>query len=376
MARTSIERNISYDTDRRRYYVLMDQGRAPDGGRRKHYETFETLAQARRALRAFQTRREREKPIRREVTVAGWLRYWMGEMVLPSRAQTTSYGYRKIVENHLIPELGDIPLHALRPQDIQRYYARLLRDKGLSPCTVRHHHDVLSASFGAAVRQGALAQSPLRGVEPPRGRSAEARFYDLEGLRRLCRETRGTRLELVIKLAAGLGLRREEICGLRWVNVDFNRRVAKIREARTTAGAAVIEKETKNRSSQRTLYLPDDLYRLLAEEQRRQQAASIRSGKDWDGAGAVVVNDREEPYPPNGLSMAFHRFIGKRGLPPITLHGLRHTFATLASAQGAPLYDIGKALGHSTPSTTGRIYTHLLDRTHADILTRVSAAME
>ena len=111
-------------------------------------------------------------------------------------------------------------------------------------------------------------------------------------------------------------------------------------------------------------------------EQRRQQEASIRTGRDWDGDGMVLVDRHGEPYPPNAVSLAFSRFIKRNGLPKITLHGLRHTFATVASAQGAPLFDIGKALGHSTPSTTGRIYTHLLDQTHAHILSQVAASMK
>ena len=204
----------------------------------------------------------------------------------------------------------------------------------------------------------------------------EARFYGPEDLRRLCLLSEGTWLEVVVKLAAGLGLRREEICGLRWPNVDFNQRVVRIKEARTAAGASIVQKTTKTRSSTRTLYLSDSLYTLLLREQQRQQQECILSGRAWDGAGMVLLDRHGEPYPPNAVSLAFTRFIRRNNMPKITLHGLRHTFATVASAQGAPLFDIGKALGHSTPSTTGRIYTHLLDQTHAHILNQVAAVMK
>lgn len=86
--------------------------------------------------------------------------------------------------------------------------------------------------------------------------------------------------------------------------------------------------------------------------------------------------ERDCPTPPNALSLAFTRFVRKNHLPRLTLHGLRHTFATIASAQGVPLFDIGKAMGHSTPATTGRIYTHLVDRTHEETLLLVSAALK
>lgn len=107
-----------------------------------------------------------------------------------------------------------------------------------------------------------------------------------------------------------------------------------------------------------------------------------RSRSGPSGAGITppldhVVLDREGlPYSPNALSLAFTRFVRKNHLPRLTLHGLRHTFATIASAQGVPLFDSGKAMGHSTPATTGRIYTHLVDRTHEETLLLVSAALK
>ena len=143
-----------------------------------------------------------------------------------------------------------------------------------------------------------------------------------------------------------------------------------IREARTAFGATVVQKETKNRASVRTLYIPDDVYQLLAREQERQEKEGCGS------TGHVVLDQKGLPYSPNALSLAFTRFVRKNNLPRVTLHGLRHSFATIASFQGVSLFDIGKALGHSTPATTGRIYTHLIDRTHEETLMRVSDALK
>ena len=377
MSRKSVERNISYDDVRQLYYVNMDYGLDEDGKRVRVYQTYPSLVLARKALREFQSERDRYRQVRpRSMTLDQWLEYWMDEVIKPNRAETTVYGYRKIIDNHLSPALGETPIQTLSPQDIQKYYTMLLREKGLSPNTIRRHHDLLSAALRMAVKQEVLSRSPTERVEPPRLVPYEAKFYGPEDLRRLCALTEGTWLEVVVKLAGGLGLRREEICGLRWPNVDFAHRVVRIKEARTSAGAAIIQKATKTKSSTRTLYLSDDLYELLMREQRRQQQFSIRTGRDWVGDGMVLVDRHGEPYPPNAVSLAFSRFIQRNHLPKITLHGLRHTFATVASAQGAPLFDIGKALGHSTPSTTGRIYTHLLDQTHAHILNQVASVMK
>jgi len=179
-----------------------------------------------------------------------------------------------------------------------------------------------------------------------------------------------------VKLAAGLGLRREELCGLRWESGDFYQRTIRIKEARTAYGANIVQKETKNRSSVRTLYMPDELYHLLRWEKQRQQGGRVQQGGEYAASGYVILDHMGQPFSPNALSLAFTRFIRRKGLPALTLHGLRHSFATVASMQGANLFAIGKALGHSTPSVTGRIYTHLVDSTHTETLRRVSEALK
>ena len=125
-----------------------------------------------------------------------------------------------------------------------------------------------------------------------------------------------------------------------------------------------------------SLYLPDEVFLLLEQEQARQQGERGRLGMTFNPTDHVILDHKGVPYSPNALSLAFTRFVKKNDLPRLTFHGLRHTFATIASCQGASLFDIGKALGHSTPATTGRIYTHLVDRTHEELVQRVSDALK
>lgn len=376
MARKSVERNISYDDVRNVFYVCLDAGYDEHGGRCRSYRTVPSLRDARKLLQDFGTERSQGQIVRPTTrTLRQWLEYWMEEVILPTRAETTAYGYRKIIDNHMIPALGHIPLQRLTPQDIQCYYNVLLKVKGLSPNTIRRHHDLLSAALHTAVKQGVLPSCPLDRVEPPRRRMVDIPYYTAAELRRLYKLVEGTQLEVPVKLAGGLGLRREELCGLRWSQVDLEHRLVHISMARTSAGAAIVEKETKNRSSTRSLHLTPELLLLLRQEKWRQDAMAHSMGRHWPNTGLVVVNHRGYPPTPNALSLSFSRFVQKNGLPKLTLHGLRHTFATVANEQGAPLFEIGKALGHSTPATTGRIYTHLVDHTHTATLDRVAAAI-
>lgn len=376
MARKTVERNISYDDIRKIYYVSMDLGRDKEGRRIKRYQTYRTLHAARVGLRSFLAHREEEiNTPKHTLTLADWLEGWMDNIVRPTRAETTVYGYQKIIDNHILPALGHIPLLKLTPMDIQQYYIQVQQSANLSSNTLRRHHDLLSSSLRSAVRQDKLLVSPMDKVEPPRAKQKETSYYRPEELKRLYALVEGHPLELCVKLAGSLGMRREEICGLKWECVDYQRQLLFIREARTAYGATVVQKETKTRSSVRTLFLPDDVARLLHIEQTRQ-ADALREGRLDKASQFVVLDHKCQPYSPNALSVAFTRFVRKNGLPRITLHGLRHSFATVASFQGVPLFDIGKALGHSTPATTGRIYTHLVDHTHEDTLLKVSDALK
>ena len=376
MSRIKCERAISYDNVRQVYYLYMDLGKDEMGRRLRRYDTYPTLSAARKARDQFLIQKAQANLIRPvNLTLDDWLEEWMEEIILPNRAETTAYGYRKIIDNHLSPALGSIPLQDLSPKHLQHYYAELMREKHLCPNTVRRHHDLLSAALHTALRQDLILRCPTERVEPPHVVHKETRYYTAETLKQLYRLVEGHWLETAIHLAGSLGLRREEICGLRWSSVDFQMRKIHIREARTAAGAKVIEKETKNRSSARVLHMGDDIYYLLRQERRRQNERQLAMGPDWPNSGMVAVDRNGKPFSPNCLSMNFTRLIRASSLPPLTLHGLRHTFATVASSQGAPLFDIGKALGHSTPATTGKIYTHLVDQLHTDTLAKVAAAL-
>ena len=382
MARKAVERNIAYDDQRKLYYVSMELGRDENGKRIKQYRTFPTLAAARNGLRDFHAGLERERELERklapaqELDLSHWLEYWMDSIVRPNRAETTVYAYQKIIDNHIDPALGTVPLKRLTPKMVQEYYTETQRANGLSSNTMRRHHDLLSSALRSAVRQDVIPASPMERVEPPRVRTTESYFYNNQELKLLYQKIEGNILELAVKLAGSLGMRREEICGLKWENVDLQRHLVLIREARTAYGATIVQKETKNRSSVRTLYLPDEVYLLLEQEQARQQQERCLQSPTYNPTDHVILDAKGVPYSPNALSLAFTRFVKKNDLPRLTFHGLRHTFATIASCQRASLFDIGKALGHSTPATTGRIYTHLVDRTHEELVQRVSDALK
>mgnify|MGYP000652313190 FL=1 len=233
--------------------------------------------------------------------------------------------------------------------------------------TVIKHHNLLTNTLNAAERQEYITKNPMRAVSPPKKRQREAKFYTPEQLGVLLAKAVGTRLELPVFICAYLGLRRGELCGLRWSDVDLEHHTITIENTRTQAGKKEIEKGTKTASSTRTLYLPDTLCDMLKAAKEHQQACRATY------KNTVIVMEDGRPFRPNYLSELFGKFLADNDLPKIVLHELRHTFASLSNQAGIPAYNIGKALGHSTPATTQKIYTHLLDQTHTQAVEGVAA---
>ena len=268
MGRKAVERNISYDDVRKRYYVNFDFGLDPETGKQiKKTKTFDRITLARAALRQHEAARDAGQIVMpKEITVAEWLKGWMDNVIKLSRQVTTVYAYQRMIDNHINPALGSIPLQKLTPAQIQRYYADKIREGSISSNTVRKHHDLMNSAFKMAVKQGILLSNPASKVEPPVIKRPEIHYYSLEQLQTLLQISEGTRLEVLIKLAGLLGLRREEIMGLTWEHVDFEQKVIKITEARTMAGKDVIVKDPKTSTSVRTLYMPSGIEDVLHRE--------------------------------------------------------------------------------------------------------------
>ena len=357
-----------------KYRVCFDYGIDREGRRIRKYRTFDTKRDANRALNEHKVKMDKGTQVMpSEYAFAQWLDYWYDNIIVPQIEETTAYGYRGMIENYLKPQLGEIRLQKLTARDIQQYYTWLMDEKKLSPNTVIKHHNLLTNTLNAAERQEYITKNPMRAVSPPKKRQREAKFYTPEQLGILLAKAVGTRLELPVFICAYLGLRRGELCGLRWSDVDLGHQTITIENTRTQAGKKEIEKGTKTASSTRTLYLPDTLCDMLKAAKEHQQACRAEYKNAYDDNDYVIVMEDGKPFRPNYLSELFGKFLADNDLPKIVLHELRHTFASLSNQAGIPAYNIGKALGHSTPATTQKIYTHLLDQTHTQAVEGVAA---
>ncbi|MFT9485757.1 MAG: tyrosine-type recombinase/integrase [Tepidibacillus sp.] len=363
----------SIDKIGKKFRITYDYGKDANGKRIRKFQTVDTKAEAERLVADFKYKQQRNQLVmKNDITLADHLKNWMDFYVAVKCQETTAYGYRNVIENHLIPYMGYIKLQDLHPALIQKYYKHLI-DKDYSPNTVHRHHAVLRKALDFAQKQQYVYENVADRVELPKKEKYEGKSYTAEQMKILLEKVKGTKLELPVYLAACLGLRREEIMGLRWENVDLEQQVLYIVEVRTAAGNNNnIIKAPKTEGSRRKLYIIDELKEILINHKEKQARRKELLGDLYYDSDYVFVRDDGKPYRVNSVTEQFKDFLEKHNLPIIRLHDLRHTFASVMHHKGATIKDIAEMMGHSDTSTTSRIYTHLFDNTHKEKLSIMS----
>ena len=230
MPRKTIQKNLAYDSERRLYYATFHR----DG--RRYTRTYHSEPEA---LEALDAQSNSAPQAQKDYTLGQWLSYWLEEVVARDRAESTIYCYRNIIRCHVVPALGSVPLSQLTPLRIQTYLHEKM-DQGLCPNTVHKHYVLLTTALGLAAWLELLQRSPMDRVSAPKLQETRYTFYTPAQLQSLFSAVAGTMLELPVKLAAYLGLRRSEICGLRWEHVDLDQGILSVQEVRTEVGGRVV----------------------------------------------------------------------------------------------------------------------------------------
>lgn len=238
--------------------------------------------------------------------------------------------------------------------------------KPLSPMTILHHHRLLSTILNHAVQWQIIADNPAARVKPPKVKKTRVACYDeaqtmalLDALDREPEESYS--FKVIIALAIHTGLRRGELMGLEWCDVNSEQSTIEVRQSsQYVPSEGVITKEPKNETSERLVSVPAPVIALLRNYKTHQNAQQLKVGNKWQDSKRLFTTWDGQPMHPDTISKWLPDFLKRHDLPHITLHGLRHTSATLLIGQGVHAKTISTRLGHSNISTTMDIYGHAL----------------
>jgi integrase len=366
-----------------RWCAVVDLGWA-DGKRKRKYLYGETRAEVAEQLTKTLRDKAQGLPVATErQTVGRFLERWLQDSVKANVRPRTFESYELTVRLHLTPTLGDIRLEKLSPQHVQTMLNRKLKD-GLAPRTVAYLRVVLRRALNQALRWGLVARNAAALAEPPRVPRHEITPLTPEQARALLDVAKGERLEALYTVALALGMRRGEILGLRWQDVDFDARTLQVRQAiqrvagkLTDSGAGGLRaSEPKTERSRRKIAMPETIARALRMHRVRQLEERLAAGAAWQDTGLIFVSTLGTPLEPKALHRDFKRLLAKAELPSsIRLHDLRHSAASLLLAQGVPLRTIMELLGHSSITLTADTYSHLMAPTMREAADKMDALL-
>ena len=255
---------------------------------------------------------------------------------------STFDSYRRNMEMHVLPLLGAKPLQQLTPPMLNALYAALATGhqgrRALSAKTVHYIHTTIHKSLEDALDAGLVPKNVADRAKPPRPsrRSTEGiRAWEPHELAAFLDHVRGTRLGPMWRLAAMTGMRRGEVLGLRWSDLDLRMARLSVRHAVVAVAYETIESTPKSHNA-RVIDLDDETVNQLRAHHRRQQGERNEWAADYEDHDLVVCKENGEPIHPHTFSQSFERLLKKAGLRPIRLHDLRHTHATLGAEGRCP----------------------------------------
>ncbi|MEU2180015.1 tyrosine-type recombinase/integrase [Streptomyces thermolilacinus] len=332
-------------------------------------------------------------------TLGDYLTYWLSSVAVHQLRENTHTRYAACVRLHLIPGLGTKKVARLTAKDVRTFLDRLRTtcqcctqgldterkkccavgeccQKRLSTLTVAYVHSVLKSALEHAVREDELPRNIARNVKTTTHQPRRFRPLTAVEARQFLDAARADRLHALYELALRTGLRKGELLGLRWEDLDLTTGTASIRRSlqRTRTGG-LTHLPTKTRASERRIALPTECLHSLKEHKQQRNKERETAGSTWQDSGLVFTTPTGRPLDPANLTRRFRGFLNRAGLRRIRFHDLRHSTATLLLEQGVDLVVIKEILGHAHIGVTAGVYAHVRLRLQRQAIDTLSNAL-
>lgn len=334
--------------------------------------------------------RNGEVPLSGRMTVRVWLAYWL-DVICVERDLTASTldGYRRHVERWINPVIGDVRLHDVGPDDVERVY-RAMRTAGRAPSYILGCHRTMSRAFKVAARRKKITVNPCDLLDAPSVPDSEADAYTPDEARAVVHAATEHRGGARWTVALALGIRQGEALGLLRDRVDLDAGTIRIdRQFSRRYGQAGPRRlsRVKSRAGNRTIAIPDELQPILRAHLANVASDRIALGEAWRGCGLVDIDGRPvaaelvfaqadgRPIDHSEDWRDWRTLVERAGVRYINPHGSRHTAATLMLAQGVQPRVAQEILGHSSPTLFNSVYAHVIDELHTDAAAKIGAVL-
>ncbi len=292
-------------------------------------------------------------------TVGTWMDAWFENVakikVRPSSHQT----YRGYIDNHIKPNIGNIPLEKLTTMELQKLYRKLLtsgrverieaekQPKGLSAKTVRNINQVISSAMDLAVAQKIILENPTNACSLPRVEHKEMQTISAEQLQSFLEEAKRSGVYEMYYIELSTGLRRGELLGLKWEDIDMQQGVIRVRRQVSRIDGKIVEAPLKTKNSYRAVTISPQAVEVL-------KAQKAKTNDEY-----AFPSPNGGPISPDSVNNMLHRVLDRAGIPRVRFHDMRHTFATLALQNGVDIKTVSGMLGHFSAGFTLDTYAHV-----------------
>lgn len=359
------------------WYAVVDVGTGDDGKRKqKWHGGFKTRREAEVALSDIVQSLEKQTYISpQRLTLAEFVRgEWVPTMETQVKRSTWD-SYRRNLENHVLPALGGVPLQQLSTGHLNGLYRSLLSQGrrngaggGLSAKTVRNIHGALSKVLADAADRGLVSRNIAVSARPPKPRKTGARqirFWTPPELAKFLASVRDDRLYALWHLAAMTGMRRGELLGLRWSDVDLGAKRLSVRQALVSV-AYKLTVTTPKSHNERVIDLDPETVEVLTRHRKQQKEEHVAAGVEWSDGSLLFGKPNGDIIHPDVISQTFDKRVARAAVRRIRFHDLRHTHATIGLRAGVPVKVMSERLGHSTPAFTLQQYAHVIPGMQAE----------
>jgi integrase len=287
----------------------------------------------------------------------------MTQKALAAASGLSLFTVSRAQRGETISEPSAAKIAAALDLDVRTLFDVAERKETLAPRTVLYYHQIIGAVLEYGVRNSIVNDNPARRVEPPKNPKKEAAFLDDVQLAEFVAalDEAPLKWKVASMMLIYSGMRRGEMLGLTWDDVSFaNQTVSITKASQYLSGRGVFTKKPKNKSSERVVKLPEEMFDMLQEYRLWQMEERQKYGDRWQDSNCIFTNESGGPMHPDSLSKWLVKFREERGLPYFTVHSLRHSSATLLIMQGVNIRTVAGRLGHSSAAVTSTIYSHAI----------------